>query len=94
MIRIAAPILLGKGNELMPAPWQHTSGKVFPVGDRFLCWVDYFYDSGSILVCDMAEVGQAAECPRLRLLPLPEVPLLIDLLPTWSNNQVGALIAP
>ena len=48
--------------------------KVVPVGDRFLCWVDY--SQGYVFLCDMAEERPS----RLRYVPLPVVP------PPWTDH--------
>ncbi|CAL4994990.1 unnamed protein product [Urochloa decumbens] len=44
--------------------WQETH-MVVPVGDRFLCWVNFY--CSTFLLCDMA----AVEDPKLRYVPLP-----------------------
>ncbi|CAN6362433.1 unnamed protein product [Urochloa humidicola] len=77
-IKKALPIVLDAGGERdEPVPWLgNTSDKVVAVGDRFLCWVNYYK---GVLVCDMVE-----ERPKLRYVPLPVVP------PWWKGYyEVG-----
>ncbi|KAL6658429.1 hypothetical protein ACP70R_004015 [Stipagrostis hirtigluma subsp. patula] len=62
----AVPMVLdegSKGDELRQ--WQF-SESVVPIGDRFLCWVNYL---SGFLLCDMAEAS-----PKLRYVPLPVQP--------------------
>ncbi|TVU26518.1 hypothetical protein EJB05_29068, partial [Eragrostis curvula] len=54
-----------KGNELQR--WRFPNRAV-PVGDRFLCWVNYIH---GFLLCDMAEAT-----PKLRYVTLPVVPFV------------------
>jgi hypothetical protein len=51
-------------------PWRHrqrslVADAAVPVGNRFLCWVDY--GTTGFVLCDMAE----EEIPKLRYVPLP-----------------------
>ncbi|OEL19748.1 hypothetical protein BAE44_0019233 [Dichanthelium oligosanthes] len=57
----------GQGETPTPRQWWETDAAV-PVGDRFLCWVDYFR---GFLLCDMA-AGEGSL--TLRYVPLPVVP--------------------
>jgi hypothetical protein len=75
-LKPATPIILDddegdsavKQDKLRLWSWHwYMGGKVVPVGNRFLCWVDY--NRGFVLLCDMAE-----ERSRLRYVPLPVVP--------------------
>jgi hypothetical protein len=60
-LKRAVPITHEEGKELMGLT---SPSMTIPVGDRFLCWVNY--DIG-LVVCDMAEEAS----PKLRHVPLP-----------------------
>jgi hypothetical protein len=69
-LKVAVPIVhsneVGEGRHDL-GEWQELNAAV-PVGNRFLCWVNY--DRSTFLVCDMAE----EENPKLRYVPLPVPP--------------------
>ncbi|KAG0528987.1 hypothetical protein BDA96_05G059300 [Sorghum bicolor] len=59
-------------SELLQQPWHwwlsFIAHAAVPVGNRFLCWVDY---NSGFIVCDMAD----EETPKLRYVPLPATKL-------------------
>ncbi|KAL6653291.1 hypothetical protein ACP70R_008869 [Stipagrostis hirtigluma subsp. patula] len=60
----AVPIVLHDRDEL--EQWLHYESSVVPIGDRFLCWVNYLC---GFLLLDITEAS-----PKLRYVPLPVQP--------------------
>ncbi|KAL6595684.1 hypothetical protein ACP70R_048024 [Stipagrostis hirtigluma subsp. patula] len=64
------PIVLDKGttsDEEMQRQVSRSTTMAIPVGDRFMCWVDY--SRSGLLMCNMTEAS-----PKLRYMPLPVIP--------------------
>jgi len=68
----------GEGDKRKAWSWTDTGTymgyKVVPVGDRFLCWVDY--SRGFVFLCDMADPERPSS---FRYVRLPVVP------PPWTG---------
>ncbi|KAL6639725.1 hypothetical protein ACP70R_022547 [Stipagrostis hirtigluma subsp. patula] len=62
-IKQPVPIIQSNGDHELPYH-RHGTETGFPVGDRFLCWVDY---TSGFLLCDMAEEAT----PKFWYVPLP-----------------------